>query len=699
MATTKKPVVAQPPKTAKTYKDVLNQKQSRFWQQANQILKLGGTLSKAQQQTYNTLLNQMKKAGINPTAGITVQVPKTNPLVPTTGLTPKEQRFWQQANQITQLGGQLNANQQKTYSAIANKLRGNVNQSTLQDLSIRALNGDMQAQNTLKSLHLNPLTGQSLWKGYDPRKLQPGTKAYKQYMADNPHSDLSKEYDLKNYQIYTERIKNNQPIRPDQQQWYNYVTQKWGLPNYFDPNVQYQDELKANEKEYTDQLTKNEQAYLDALKKMQDELKANEKEYTDQLTKNKQEYLDALKKMQDELKANEKEHSDQLTKNEQEYLDALKKMQEEGYNRLTSAQQSALDAQDVALNNALFQADNDNFQRFLQLQQEMADRGMGDSGIAADAYLRSQMAANQAYQDAYAQAAKTKADILSDFADRFNQWQSAYTDKVGQTKADYTDKLHQTKDYYTKAINEAILAGLDANRDYTDKLQQTKDYYTKAINEAKLASRVYADKKKAEEAAKALELQKLQSDRDKFLTEQTGYVFVNGKPLKRPDGKPYTTVELQKLFETARHNKVTEENRSKEIQVNYELGKERNDITAKGNQMNYNAKMAQIELDRQKIAQDGQIAMAKLKLAQAKLDLDKQKAQDAMNQAQAKLDIMAKNAQTSEVRTKITAIKTQLSALQKQIDARLKAGNEPTKAQRKQLKGLMDQLEALVSGK
>ena len=612
MATTKKPVVAQPPKTAKTYKDALNQKQSRFWQQANQIVKLGGTLSKAQQQTYNTILNQLKKSGVNPTSGLTVQVPKTTPLVPMNGLTPKEQRFWQQANQITQLGGQLNAAQQKTYSAIANKLRGNVNQSTLQDLSIRALNGDVQAQNTLKSLHLNPLTGQSLWKGYDPRKLQPGTKAYKQYMADNPYSDLTKQYDLQNYQTYTERIKNNQPISPEQQQWYNDVTKKWVLPNYFDPNVQVQDELKANEKEYLDRLTKNQQ----------------------------------------------------------EYLDALKKMQEEGYNRLTSAQQSALDAQDVALNNALFQADNDNFQRFLQLQQDMADRGMGDSGIAADAYLRSQMAANQAYQDAYAQAAKTKADILSDFADRFNQWQAAYTDKIGQTKADYTDKLHQTKDYYTKAINEA-----------------------------KLASRDYADKKKAEEAAKALALQNLQTDQDKFLTEQTGYVFVNGEPLKRPDGKPYTTVELQKLFEAARHNKVTEENRSKEIQANYELGKERNAITQQGNQMNYNVKMAQMELDRQKIAQDGQIAMAKLKLAQAKLDLDKQKAQDAMNQAQARLDIMAKNTQTSEMRAKISAIRTQLSALQKQIDAQLKAGKKPTKAQRKQLKELMNQLEALVSGK
>ena len=612
MATTKKPVVAQPPKTVKTYKDVLNQQQARFWNQANQIVKLGGTLSKAQQQTYNTILNQLKKSGVNPTSGLTVQVPKTTPLVPMNGLTPKEQRFWQQANQIKQLGGQLNAAQQKTYSAIANKLRGNVNQSTLQDLSIRALNGDVQAQNTLKSLHLNPLTGQSLWKGYDPHKLQPGTKAYKQYMADNPYSDLTKQYDLQNYQIYTERIKNNQPISPEQQQWYNDVTKKWVLPNYFDPNVQVQDELKANEKEYLDQLTKNQQ----------------------------------------------------------EYLDALKKMQEEGYNRLTSAQQSALDAQDVALNNALFQADNDNFQRFLQLQQDMADRGMGDSGIAADAYLRSQMAANQAYQDAYAQAAKTKADILSDFADRFNQWQAAYTDKIGQTKADYTDKLHQTKDYYTKAINEA-----------------------------KLASRDYADKKKAEEAAKALALQKLQTDRDKFLTEQTGYVFVNGEPLKRPDGKPYTTVELQKLFEAARHNKVTEENRSKEIQANYELGKERNAITAKDNQLDYQAKMAQIELDRQKIAQDGQIAMAKLKLAQAKLDLDKQKAQDAMNQAQARLDIMAKNTQTSEMRAKISAIRTQLAALQKQIDAQLKAGNEPTKAQRKQLKELMNQLEALVSGK
>ena len=670
MATTKKTVVAQPPKTAKTYKDVLNQKQARFWQQANQIMQLGGSLNKKQQQTYNTLLNQMKKAGINPTAGITVQVPKTTPLVPTTGLTSKEQRFWQQANQIMQLGGQLNANQQKTYSAIANKLRGNVNQSTLQDLSIRALNGDVQAQNTLKSLHLNPLTGQSLWKGYDPSKLQPGTKAYKQYMADNPYSDISKEYDLKNYQIYTERIKNNQPISPDQQQWYNHVTQKWGLLNYLDPNVQYQDELKANEKEYTDQLTKNEQEYLDALKNMQDGLKANEKEYTDQ-----------------------------LTKNEQEYLDALKNMQEEGYKRLTNAQQSALDAQDVALNNALFQADNDNFQRFLQLQQEMADRGMGDSGIAADAYLRSQMAANQAYQDAYAQAAKTKSDILSDFADRFNQWQSAYTDKIGQTKADYTDKLHQTKDYYTKAINEAILASLDANRDYTDKLHQTNDYYTKAINEAKIASRDYADKQKAALAQQALEVQKAQTAQDQFLTQQTGYVYLNGKPLTDSKGNPIPTVEFRKLLETQRHNQATEANQLTQIKTNYELGKERNTITAQGNQLDYQAKMAKIEVDKMRIATDAQIATAKLKYAYAKLDLDKQKAQASINEAKSRLDIMAKNAQTSEVRTKVTAIKTQLSALQKQIDARLKAGKKPTEAQRKQLKGLMNQLEVLVSGK
>ena len=76
------------------------------------------------------------------------------------------------------------------------------------------------------------------------------------------------------------------------------------------------------------------------------------------------------------------------------------------------------------------------------------------------------------------------------------------------------------------------------------------------------------------------------------------------------------------MLETIRHNKATEV-----------LTKEKNAITAKGNLLNYNAKMAKIEVDKMRIATDAQIATAKLKYAYAKLDLDKQKAQASINEA------------------------------------------------------------------
>lgn len=586
-------VMATPSIPTKTYKDVLNEKQQRFWRQANQIMQLGGTLSAAQKQTYDAMLNTLKKQGVsNPTYGLEkANTSAYSPLVD--GLTDQQERFWRQANAITSLGGTLSAAQQQTYNKIANSLKGMTDQKQLQDLSIRALNGDVQAQNFLKQIHVNPLTGKALWSGYDPSKLQQGTKAYKQYMIDNPYSDIAKQYDLKNYQIYTERIKNGQPLSPDQMKWYQQAAQKWNLPDYTDPLVSQREQMKQDEQSYMDQMNKTYQDYID------------------QINKTKEDIMSQLQK----------------------------------------AQQSSLDSQDVALNNALAQADQDNFQRFLDLQQQMTDRGMADSGIAADAYLRSQMAANQAYQDAYSQAAQNKANIQSDFANQLAQYQSDFTDKLGQINLDKLQNQYQIHSDYMNAINE-------------------------------LSQRI-ADNK----AKEAAEIQARQDERDKFLTQQTGVVYMDGKPVMGKDGKPLTTIEYQKMLETQRHNKAVESETSRHNQVTEKT-------TAVKVANDYDIAKEKLDVDRAKIAADVQKAQAQLKLAYDKLSVDSQKANAAMKEAAAKLEIAGKNAATSEMKAKISAIRTQIDSLQKQIGKK-----KPTKAQKDQLNKLLNQLSELVSGK
>lgn len=170
---------------------------------------------------------------------------------------------------------------------------------------------------------------------------------------------------------------------------------------------------------------------------------------------------------------------------------------------LKKNEQEALNAQDVALNQGLAQMDASAFQQMQQMQQDMSGRGMMDSGIAQDAYMRAQMANNQNYQQAYAQGATTKANIKQQFAD--------------------------------------------------------------AMNESKLGQQEYKDNRADAEAALAVEqqnalakLQEQQTEQDKFLTSSTGYVYLNGVMMTGKDGKPIRTVDLMKLDETSRHNQATE---------------------------------------------------------------------------------------------------------------------------------------------
>jgi hypothetical protein len=159
---------------------------------------------------------------------------------------------------------------------------------------------------------------------------------------------------------------------------------------------------------------------------------------------------------------------------------------------LKQDKQKAIDAETVQLNQSLGTMDAQAFQQKQQMQQEMATRGITDSGIAADAYARAQALNGQNYSQAYADSAKTKADIT----------------------AQYTDALNQSKQTQAEA---------------------------KAAQEAATAESI-------------TEQLKAQTEQDKYLTSSTGYVYLNGKVLKDKAGNPLTSMAYMKLQEENRHN-------------------------------------------------------------------------------------------------------------------------------------------------
>lgn len=156
----------------------------------------------------------------------------------------------------------------------------------------------------------------------------------------------------------------------------------------------------------------------------------------------------------------------------------------------------AIDAQTTSLNQSLSTMDAQAFQDKQAMQQEMSNRGITDSGIAADAYNRAQALNGQNYSAAYAQSAQDKADI----------------------SAKYTDLINQSKQTQAEA---------------------------KAAQEAQTAESVTAQLK-------------AQTEQDKYLTSSTGYVYLNGKVLKDKNGKPLTSVAYQKMLEDNRHNQAVE---------------------------------------------------------------------------------------------------------------------------------------------
>jgi hypothetical protein len=423
--------------------------------------------------------------------------------------------------------GTNNVNELKRYNDYAHYLKlqkVNPGTDTLRNMSVKALNGDVTAQSYLKAMNQKQLSGSALWNGYNPNSLEKHSGAYRQYIMDNPLSDVARSSDTDMYNHYNNMIQNGKAMKQSELDWYNQNLTKWNLDDMRNPFIQQQSQLEKDK-------------------------------------------------------------------------------------------QSALSAQDVALNNGMAQMDANSFNQMNQLQQQMSQRGMQDSGISADAYMRAQMGNNMNYQKAFAESAQTKSDI-----------QSKYNEAISSSKiGDYEMKVEQDK-----------------------------------IN-----------------AENAIKLQEVQSDQDKWITEATGMLHVNGQRIME-NGRPITTVEWEKMSEERRHNIMNETLEGTKIGNDYTLGMDSNDIKRQG------------------IAVDLQIALARNTLDYAKLDYNYAKLEANNMIAQDKIALAAENAQTAADKSKITALGQQLNSLTKRIVEYQKKGDKVPPELVSEYNNVNGQLQALA---
>ena len=273
--------------------------------------------------------------------------------------------------------------------------------------------------------------------------------------------------------------------------------------------------------------------------------------------------------------------------------------------QLAKDKTTALRAEDKSLNQTLTTSDATNFQAMQTLQQQMADKGMGASGIAADAYARATMANNQNYQQAFADSATKKADLTK-----------SYDDSISQSKLDQQTYLDDRADAEAKAQSDA--------------------------------------------ASAQAELANAQTEQDKYLTSSTGYVYLNGQMLKY-NGQPLTSLDYQKMTETQRHNLATENNTAFANQINaqkvsndYALGMDANDI-----------KRQQIAADIQIQTSKMQLDYAKLDYNYAKLDSDNAIAQDKINVAKENAQTSADKGKITSLGKQLSSLTSQITAYQK----------------------------------
>ena len=509
--------------------------------------------------------------------------------------------------------------------------------SVLQELSIKALNGDAKAKSYLKAMGYKALTGDALWKDYDPNKLQNATGAKYQYLKDNPYSQYTKDSNMKEYARFNKMILNNVQMSPRQMERYKTIVKNWGLDDYTDPLVQ--------------QRVKTEQDKTDAEKRLDDYLKTS----TDSLNKDKESIIA----------------------------------------QYDEAQKYAMGAQDTALNNSLNQQSATNFQQYQSLMQSMNDRGLGNSGIAEDQYARMNMASNRGYQDAMAESALNKANINTEFTDKKTGVQSTYGDKLVNLKSDYVDRRNSTTADYTQRIGDLNLQKADRDQAIKTAEEERKLAEEKIKSDERIAM---AENQLKQDEMLTKQRGVLYMNGKPYLTKQGKLVYTVDY-LKMSETQRHNLAQealdankisldyaaaMDKNAVAREGNAITQEGNL----LDYNAKMDANNATREGNQLDYNLGIAQDATKQLEIQADLQVSMAQIKLDEAKLDFDYAKLESDNAIAQEDIKIAAENAQSSKDKSTLTALGKQSDSLSKQIVA-LKKKKKLSDKEKKELKSLV----------
>ena len=502
--------------------------------------------------------------------------------------------------------------------------------SVMQDLSIRALNGDQAAKDYLKAMGYKALEGDALWDGYDTSKLQNATGAKYQYLEDNPYSQYTKDSNMKEYARFNKMILNNVQMSPRQMERYKTIVKNWGLDDYTDPLVQ--------------QRVQTEKDKTDAEKRLDDYLKTS----TDSLNKDR----DSILAQYDE------------------------------------AQKYAMGAQDTALNNSLNQQSATNFQQYQSLMQSMNDRGLGNSGIAEDQYARMNMASNRGYQDAMAESALNKANINTEFTDKKTGIQSTYGDKLVNLKSDYVNRRNSTTAEYTQQIGDLNLQKADRDQALKTAEEERKLAEEKIKSDERIAM---AENQLKQDEMLTKQRGVLYMGGKPYLTKQGKLVYTVDY-LKMTETQRHNLVQeaidankvsLDYAAAIDRNNATREGNA-----YDYQVGMDANAAKREGDAYDYQLGMAQDATKQLQIQADLQVSMAQIQLDEAKLDFDYAKLESDNAIAQEDIKIAAENAQSSKDGKTLTALGKQSDSLSKQIVALKKKKKLSTK-EKAQLKELV----------
>lgn len=450
--------------------------------------------------------------------------------------------------------------------------------------SISALSGNTNAINQIKAKAVVPATEQERRKwfdGYNANLLKGTTTTAK---ADAYAKEIAKMYGLS--------VQEKTPT------WFNDKSDYLGIIT--DPKTG---------KMYTqDGVEVNQQGYDTLVKAYND--------------KKKKEYLD-------QMNAQYKPIIDQYNN----YLNSLQGQHQNNLNMIDSQ------------NNRTIQGVSDN--NFLAAQaneQQLAERGMGSSGVGDEFRTRNQMSANRNLQDAYMQANQLKANENAQFGSQQNEIQMALAqlNPEAQAQSQYQQWLDSTggaKGLESKAATDKALAK-QAEMEAALKNAKTqaeidaikgKDTGTVWLNGKNTG--VATSSVKIDQAKMQLEVAKLQTTKDKQLTDSTGYLYSGGKQVK-VNGKPIKTIDYMKLDETKRNNIIKSA-----------ISQQNANTSAYNAQTKRDKALADVATNIKKL----EISAANLNISAEKLKLDQDKYDNSVNSTLAALNNKSVTAQVKEL--------------------------------------------------